>query len=410
MRIFYAAGPGNVAGTYQHFLKGDHDPDQIAITYSGQFFEVRRALDAKATIVTLNKKPGHFEDENVTIDNWPTPWMKSRGGLKYHLGAIGYPLRLTYAVLKSRADVAVIGEQPYWFLLAPLALFGVKVIPTIHCVLWKTHQKMGLRERLAKPLNGWFFRHCIAAAMGVSEEIIRQVHSLSGPSLPAISFIPTYRRETFQWADADEPTFPVKEPRILFVGRIEANKGVFDLIQMAKDTQELGRSEIKFDVCGIGSALDSLKQAVADAGLADRFAFHGYLGQDQLAPMFRQSYAVVVPTTTEFVEGFNKVVAEGILSKKPVITSPVCPAVEYFGDGIVLVPPNDASAYSRAILKLVDDPEFYMKTVRAADEHRDQLYDENRGWGATLMKLLAIVFPNKEIKAYDQAVLSAAKS
>src|SRR6185437_9977736 len=49
--------------------------------------------------------------------------------------------------------------------------------------------------------------------------------------------------------------------------------------------------------------------------------------------------------TTDFIEGFNKVVAEGILAGKPVITSSVCPALEYVADGIVEVPPNDTQAY-----------------------------------------------------------------
>ena len=45
MKIFYASGPGNVIGTYRFFRAGEHDPSQIAITYSGQFFEVCRKFD-----------------------------------------------------------------------------------------------------------------------------------------------------------------------------------------------------------------------------------------------------------------------------------------------------------------------------------------------------------------------------
>ena len=87
-------------------------------------------------------------------------------------------------------------------------------------------------------------------------------------------------------------------------------------------------------------------------GLADHFRFHGNLDQSKLASMYRSCYAVIVPTRTTFAEGFNKVVAEGILAEKPVITSTVCPATEYFREGLVLVKPDDTHAYADAILRL----------------------------------------------------------
>ena len=37
LRILYAAGPGNVLGTYRHWRGGEDDPSQVAMTYSGQF-------------------------------------------------------------------------------------------------------------------------------------------------------------------------------------------------------------------------------------------------------------------------------------------------------------------------------------------------------------------------------------
>ena len=37
--------------------------------------------------------------------------------------------------------------------------------------------------------------------------------------------------------------------------------------------------------------------------------------------MFRQAHVLIVPTTTDFIEGFNQVVVEGVLAGRPVITS-----------------------------------------------------------------------------------------
>jgi hypothetical protein len=56
LRILYAAGCGDVISTYKHWVQGQDDPSQLAITYSGQFYEVCRDLDAQAYVISHAKK------------------------------------------------------------------------------------------------------------------------------------------------------------------------------------------------------------------------------------------------------------------------------------------------------------------------------------------------------------------
>ena len=67
---------------------------------------------------------------------------------------------------------------------------------------------------------------------------------------------------------------------------------------------------------------------VEQAGIADRFRMHGHCDWTTMRRMFASAHVVIVPTRTEFVEGFNSVVAEAVIAGKPVITSSVCPALE----------------------------------------------------------------------------------
>ena len=60
---------------------------------------------------------------------------------------------------------------------------------------------------------------------------------------------------------------------MLFVGRVEHDKGVFDLVEIAKELARKGLNDIGFDVCGVGGALDELKRSVAASGLSDRGYF-----------------------------------------------------------------------------------------------------------------------------------------
>jgi glycogen synthase len=50
--------------------------------------------------------------------------------------------------------------------------------------------------------------------------------------------------------------------RVLFIGRIEFDKGVFDLLEAARKISKQGIKDIVFDICGDGTALDSLRQTV----------------------------------------------------------------------------------------------------------------------------------------------------
>ena len=129
------------------------------------------------------------------------------------------------------------------------------------------------------------------------------------------------------------------------------------------------------------------------APLGDRFRFHGHCQRHVMVEMFRTCRAVVVPTTTDFVEGFNQVVAESILAGRPVVTSDVCPAIKYVGDAAVVVPPDDVSAYAQAIARLANDAGFYQHCVDACGTAREQFFDENRGWAAALEKAVHLAVP-----------------
>jgi glycosyltransferase involved in cell wall biosynthesis len=104
--------------------------------------------------------------------------------------------------------------------------------------------------------------------------------------------------------------------------------------------------------------------------------------------MFSRAHAVIVPTRTDFVEGFNQVVVEAVLSGRPVVTSAVCPALSYVRDAVVEVPPNDVKGYTDALLKLCKDHDFYEEKRLGCLGVQQPFYDISQGWGATLKSIL----------------------
>jgi glycosyltransferase involved in cell wall biosynthesis len=390
LRILYAAGPGNVLGTYRHWKEGKDDPTQIAMTYSGQFYDVVRDLDARAYVIATCPIPGKLKDGNFRIVHRRVPFQNSSGFL-YHFGQFYYGLRLLVSALRLRANVAVVCAGTHWFVLWLMTLMRIKVIPTLHCVLWtKIRRQPTFFQRVIQVFNGWFFSHGCAAIISVSDEISRQVAELTANrSRPVTAFVPQYRRSSF--AKIRAPQESVSPFNVLYVGRIETNKGVFEVVEIARRLRKAGRTEFQFDLCGDGSALEALRTAIDAAGLNLTVRCHGHCDQSTMAEMYSRSHVVIVPTTSDFIEGFNKVVAEGVLAGRPVITSSVCPALALVRDSVLEVPPDDVAAYTDAVMKLRDDMELYRAKRSACDAAREQFYDHRKGWAAVLEKVLASI-------------------
>jgi glycosyltransferase involved in cell wall biosynthesis len=241
-------------------------------------------------------------------------------------------------------------------------------------------------RRLVAALDARFFARSAAALLSASGDVTRQVDGLTGGRhAPVFEFLPTYLPGSFE---AGPP--PAGRPfRVFFAGRVERDKGVFDLLAVTRRFADAGRTDIEFDVCGSGSALDELRRAAEEAGLAERFRCHGYCSRESMRQMYARAHAVIVPTTSDFIEGFNQVVAEGVLSGRPVITSRVCPALDYVRDAVVEVGVDDIQGYGDAILRLCDDEAFYREKCRGCAGAQAQFYDPERGWAAALKKALA---------------------
>ena len=63
------------------------------------------------------------------------------------------------------------------------------------------------------------------------------------------------------------------------------------------------------------------------------------------------SHACIVPTRTNYEAGFEMTCSEAILAGRPLVTSKVCPALDYLRDASIEATPDDAASYRDAIVK-----------------------------------------------------------
>ncbi|MDZ4151850.1 glycosyltransferase family 4 protein, partial [Methylicorpusculum sp.] len=319
--VAYAAGPGDVIGTFVHWQSGQVDPSEVAETYSGQFFQSTSHLGFSGFVIASHKRCDSVSAGQFVVEHFPkSAW--GRSGLSYHLADIYYWLHTIRRIIQSNSAVAIISDMNHWWLLSILKLGGIKVVPTLHRTFWpKGFRPRGPKERLIHALNGWFWRHIPAATICISPECQRQAETIAEKGLAGMvlqarpKYLPGY------FTAFTPPVWRNQPFQLLFAGRIETNKGVFDLVSVIQKLTVDHGLKVYLEVCGDGGAFEALVERVRQLELEPIIKLHGKLSQAAMLAAFQRCHVVVVPTTAEFAEGLNKVVVEGVLAGRPVIAS-----------------------------------------------------------------------------------------
>ena len=161
------------------------------------------------------------------------------------------------------------------------------------------------------------------------------------------------------WIDAD-PYLKVerksntnKKIKVLFLGWVENNKGIFDLLTAVKDNKNL-LSDFEFSICGKGSQLSLVKEIVQINHLDDQFIFKGWMsGQDKIQ-ILSESDILILPSHRE---GLPNALLEGMASGCSVIATSVGAipeVVEHKKNGI-LINSQCPSDILKALLDLKSD-------------------------------------------------------
>lgn len=140
-------------------------------------------------------------------------------------------------------------------------------------------------------------------------------------------------------------------PRILFVGRLNPQKGPADLCDALARTAH----PVHCDIVGDGPDRDTVHQLARTLGLTTRITWHGALPSTALPALYQQALATVMPSREE---GLGLVAVESQLCGTPVIAydSGGLPDVVQPEHGGVLVTTGDTAALARAIDAMADDP------------------------------------------------------
>lgn len=147
----------------------------------------------------------------------------------------------------------------------------------------------------------------------------------------------------------------VREHRVLYLGRLERDKGVFDLLEaFANVAQHMPQSHLT--LCGTGSAKDELEKWVQQNGIATQVTFPGWVDGDAKDMLLRQAGVFVLPS---YAEGMPMAVLECMAAQTPVVATRVGAIADMLESGAsgIVVEPRDIGALGDAILWALTDKE-----------------------------------------------------
>jgi glycogen(starch) synthase len=389
-RILYALGPGDAVHAFREWSKGREVTAETSITYSSQFFDYCLQTGTEAFAVSSHPRREVVREGIFVVENRPKRFANA-GGALYHISQLHYAASILWTALCRRPDAVIVDSgTTHWFLLAPLRIARIPLIASLHNVLWAPgFPPLRPAKRLLLWLAGWFWRHIAQATICVSPECERQVHTVAGkPRGPVFQHRAQFRRSLFE-SVAPRPPHELRPFRILFVGRVEANKGVFDLVAMAERLDFLLPGQFEWHVCGDGSASTELARQVRARGLDDVVFLLGKLDQGALRNQYGWAHLLVVPTRSEIGEGLSMAAAEAVLAGRPVVSSSVTPAIDVLGDAFVAAQPDDVESYVAAIRRLAEDGTEYARRAAACTVVQQQFLDPENGLRAALARAIA---------------------
>ena len=144
--------------------------------------------------------------------------------------------------------------------------------------------------------------------------------------------------------------------RLLFLGWLERDKGIFELLEAARLLLGGGRNFV-LDVAGDGSAAVEARNTIARHGLGAVVRLRSWLGDAELEEALRDSDVLVLPS---WAEGLPNAMVEAMAARLAVVVTRVGAIPEVVTDrrSAMLVEPRNPESLAAALAAVLDDPQL----------------------------------------------------
>jgi glycogen(starch) synthase len=264
--------------------------------------------------------------------------------------------------------------------LAAARLAGAPLVLTVHCSLRHTLAGRGARTAVLRTVG--------AAQEGVVARRASRVLALTAGTAAALArdgvqaerlaVIPS-GVDLRRFADAtDDPLPEVPSRRVLYVGRLAAQKGPVTAVRAFARM----RIDATLVVVGDGPLRRLVEATARGCGIADRVRMVGFVPHEEVRAYLRHADVLVLPS---LYEELGSVLLEAMAAGLPVVASAVGGIPTVVRDGVtgLLVAPRDEAGFAAALDRVLAD-EALRGGLSQAGRRAARAYDWRRLAGRVL--------------------------
>ncbi|MDT5050028.1 MAG: glycogen synthase [Mycobacterium sp.] len=250
--------------------------------------------------------------------------------------------------------------------------YDVPMVSTIHATEAGRHSGWvsGSLSRQVHAVESWLVRESdslITCSASMSEEITE----LFGPGLAETTVIRNgIDAARWPFARRRARTGP---PELLFVGRLEYEKGVHDAIAALPRIRR-AHPGATLTIAGEGTQQDWLVEQARKHRVLKATRFVGRLDHDELLAVLHRADAAVLPS---HYEPFGLVALEAAAAGTPLVTSNIGGLGEAVinGETGMSCPPRDVTRLAKAVIAVLDDPAAAQRRAKAARQRLTSDFD-----------------------------------
>jgi glycosyltransferase involved in cell wall biosynthesis len=201
----------------------------------------------------------------------------------------------------------------------------------------------------------------------------------------------TWGVDTSEFApDGPRAHLPGGARSIMFLGRVERAKGIFDLVSAMPLL--LAQVETDLVVVGDGHDTEAVKQAAKDAGVASHVHLLGGVKNKDVPDLLRSATVLVAPsrTTRRWAEQVGMSAIQAMACGVPVVSTNSGSIPEFVEDGVtgLLVAESDPPALARAVGRLLTNEKERSKFAHRARAAAELRFDARKNIRAVEERIL----------------------
>ena len=288
---------------------------------------------------------------NVTyrILRWPLPYLWTQ-------------MRLSWEMLIHPPDLLFIPAQ-----IIPL-IHPARTITTIHDVAFKPYpDSYRLRSRLYLDFAARLARR-LPMILTISEFSRQEIHAYYAIPLASIVVTPLgFAHDESKPAPIAPAKFGVREPYLLYIGRLERKKNVsvivksFNLIKKEK----WGRN-FQLILAGVkGHGWEAIERLIRSSAFREDIKIIGWITEAEKHSLLERATAFILLSA---YEGFGLPLLEAMASRTPVIASDQAALPEIAGSAAYLVPRGSSKAVRDALKDIIHNAAVRNQLITAGEK------------------------------------------